>query len=461
MTWITNKLLLVIMTIWTLWVCAWGRADINSPYLKWFVKCWDAKEKNGGVVWKEFCAIMKYLSLHYTHKHDEAEKHYNYTGLVDMTPFVYRGYAEEDWDALVDQIYMVGGNPQKTPKKSSPKQRKTSSRNQEVESINEPLSVSEQEPIVKDEFEPKQEQTAQIEVEKQPTYEWEEEEKSKMWIWIILALLIAAGAGWYFFKDSGDAKPKENYSTSPVEKPLDTTPVVEEKSNEPTTPLAFLEAFYTGNLNDADYIKQHVTASVLNKLKRAYESDCPSGDCLATWVLSAYPPGYDLELEEGPIITKSKAEGKYSIYYQYYTQGQSGRIYHPAGLLVSVTQIDGKYLMSDYELFLPEGLQSTKELSSNNDGTYYLRDGHMFLTLNKKGKEIEVEFNFRDGTWLSATYTFSCVLDDENHFLSKVHKHNGELSGQIEGTLNEGIMKVDVRVDNKYSGEYELKKNEN
>ncbi len=310
--------------------------------------------------------------------------------------------------------------------------------------------------------EPEQpEKTQEPEEEELPTYEWEEEEKSKMWIWIILALLIAAGAGWYFFKDSGDAKPKENYSTTPVEKPLDTTPVVEEKSNEPTTPLAFLEAFYKGNLNDADYIKQHVTASVLNKLKRAYESDCPSGDCLATWVLSAYPPGYDLELEEGPIITKSKAEGKYSIYYQYYTQGQSGRIYHPAGLLVSVTQIDGKYLMSDYELFLPEGLQSTKELSSNNDGTYYLRDGHMFLTLNKKGKEIEVEFNFRDGTWLSATYTFSCVLDDENHFVSKVHKHNGELSGQIEGALNEGIMKVDVRVDNKYSGEYELKKNEN
>ena len=310
--------------------------------------------------------------------------------------------------------------------------------------------------------EPEQpEKTQEPEEEEQPTYEWEEEEKSKMWIWIILALLIVAGAGWYFFKDTGDAKPKENYSTSPVEKPLDTTPVVEEKSNEPTTPLAFLEAFYKGNLNDADYIKQHVTASVLNKLKRAYESDCPSGDCLATWVLSAYPPGYDLELEEGPIITKSKAEGKYSIYYQYYTQGQSGRIYHPAGLLVSVTQIDGKYLMSDYELFLPEGLQSTKELSSNNDGTYYLRDGHMFLTLNKKGKEIEVEFNFRDGTWLSATYTFSCVLDDENHFLSKVHKRNGELSGQIEGSLNEGIMKVDVRVDNKYSGEYELKKNEN
>ena len=126
--------------------------------------------------------------------------------------------------------------------------------------------------------EPINEETAQ----EQPTYEWEEEEKSKMWIWIILALLIAAGAGWYFFKDSGDAKPKENYSTTPVEKSIDTTPVVEEKSNEPTTPLAFLEAFYKGNLDDADYIKQHVTASVLNKLKRDYESGCPSGDCLAT-----------------------------------------------------------------------------------------------------------------------------------------------------------------------------------
>lgn len=110
MNWIANKLLLVIMTIWTLWVCAWERADINSPYFKWFDKCWDAKEKSGGVVWKEFCAIMKYLSLHYTNKHDEAEKHYNYTELVDMTPFVHGGYTEEDWDSLVNQIYMEGGS---------------------------------------------------------------------------------------------------------------------------------------------------------------------------------------------------------------------------------------------------------------------------------------------------------------------------------------------------------------
>lgn len=313
--------------------------------------------------------------------------------------------------------------------------------------------------------EPKEEKPTSQEVEPEVTQEeptYEEEKSSKKWLWILLALLIVGAGGWYFYNNSGWSDDRvaqeEAIDTDSIPMPDEQEEYTEDT---PSSEIGFLEQFYKGEIGDEGYIQQNVTANVLNKLKRDYEYDCPSNDCLATWVFTAYPPGTDLELEKGPIITKSKEDGKYSILYSYYTQGQSGRIYHPAGLLVSVTQIDGKYLISDYEVVLPDGLQSTKELSSDNDGTYYLRDGRMFLTLNKKGKEIEVEFNFRDGTYVSATYNCSCVLDDENHFQSKVQKYNGEMSGQIEGTLNEGIMKVDVRVDNKYSGEYELKKNEN
>ena len=147
--------------------------------------------------------------------------------------------------------------------------------------------------------------------EEQPTYEWEEEKKSKTWLWILLALLIAGGAGWYFLSSESDSDSspavESNYVEEPVEESVDSAPEEYEKEEVyPTSPLAFLEDFYKGNLDDVDYIKQHVTANVINKLKRDYKNECPSGDCLATWVFTAYPPGSDLYLEEGPIITKSK-----------------------------------------------------------------------------------------------------------------------------------------------------------
>lgn len=287
----------------------------------------------------------------------------------------------------------------------------------------------------------------------QPVY-YEEDENSIPWRTILVVVLIAAGAGWYFFiRDTGDTTPKDSKSSIEMK---DNTPVVEEEKSEPTTPLAFLEEFYKGNLNDADYIKQHVTASVLNKLKRAYESDCPSGDCLATWVFSAYPPGSDLELEEGPIITESE-DGKYSVYYKYYSLGQNGKRYNPRGLLVTITKIDDKYMISDYELVMPDIVQKPSDLTEGVDGQYRLRDGRMFLHLEKEGRNIEADFNFRDGTYVSATYTFSCSIDDENKFSSAVYKMNGTHAGKIEGSLDKKVMKVDVKVDDRYSDSYEFK----
>ena len=289
--------------------------------------------------------------------------------------------------------------------------------------------------------------------QEQPEY-YEEDENSIPWRTILVAVLIAAGAGWYFFiRDTGDTTPKDSKSSIEMK---DNTPVVEEEKSEPTTPLAFLEEFYKGNLNDADYIKQHVTASVLNKLKRAYESDCPSGDCLATWVFSAYPPGSDLELEEGPIITESE-DGKYSVYYKYYSLGQNGKRYNPRGLLVTITKIDDKYMISDYELVMPDIVQKPSDLTEGVDGQYRLRDGRMFLHLEKEGRNIEADFNFRDGTYVSATYTFSCSIDDENKFSSAVYKMNGTHAGKIEGFLDKKVMKVDVKVDDRYSNSYEFK----
>lgn len=305
---------------------------------------------------------------------------------------------------------------------------------------------------------PKQfEQSEKPEAEDQLTYEWEEEKKSKMWLWILLALLIVSGAAWYYMMSESDSDSYSAVEGDYVEESVDSPPEEYEEEVSLTSPLAFLEEFYKGNLNDVDYIKQNVTANVLNKLKRDYKNDCPSGDCLATWVFTAYPPGSDLELEEGPIITESKEDGKYSVLYQYYSYGQSGRIYKPRGILCTVTEIDGKYLMSDYELVMPDVVQKPSDLSDGINGQYYLRDGHMFLHIVKDGPEIEADFNFRDGTCVSATYYFSCILDDENKFSSVVQKSNGEKSGKIEGLLEDDVLKVNARVDNKYSDSYEFK----
>ena len=295
----------------------------------------------------------------------------------------------------------------------------------------------------------------------QTTYEWEEEKKSKKWIWILMVALLAGIGAWYYLsQDDSSSESEQNLAEAVDTTPIDEPDVIDEYEEiKPTSPLAFLEQLYKGEYEKEEYIKQHVTANVLNKLKRDYENECPSGDCLATWVFTAYPPGSDLYLEEGPIITESKDGGKYSVYYNYYIQGQSGRIYKPRGLLVSVTQIDGEYLISDYELVMPDIVENEDGLTNNKDGQYYLRDGRLFFHLIKKGAEIEADFNFRDGTYVSATYEFSCIIDDENNFCTDVYM-NGKKMGMIEGTFEEGVMKVNIRVDNKYSGMYELKADE-
>lgn len=456
---ICNLLLNVIVTIWSFWVFAFGRADFNAPYFKWFVKCWDANDRSGGIVWNEFLATMKYLTLHYIQRHDEAEECYKYTNLVDMTPFTYenRGrYSEDDWDFLVNQIYMAGSSQNTNHKMSSSQQRETDSQERETGSVNE--FQSSPEPDINEVPKSKTEEALEPKVEEQPTYEWEEETCFRKWLWILLALLVAGGIGvWYYMSDGGASEGRSQIEAVDS----DSIPVVDtsEVYNDvvPSSPLAFLEEFYKGNYEDSEYIKQHVTANVLNKLKRAYDYDCPSNDCLAVWVFSAYPPGSDLYLEEGPIITKSKEGEKYSVYYSYYSQGQSGKIYKPRGLLVSVTEIDGKYLISDYELVMPDVVQKPSDLADGGNGQYYMHDGFMYLHIVKDGPDIEADFNFRDGTYVSATYEFSCRLDEEKKFCASVHKTNGEGAGKIEGLLENDVLKVDVEVHNKYSGTYEFK----
>lgn len=228
----------------------------------------------------------------------------------------------------------------------------------------EPQDVENVEEEQKEEPQPESVEPPQPEQpQEQPVY-YEEDENSIPWRTILLAVLIAAGAGWYFFKDTENTKPDNNIRTNPVEGSIETTPIVEEENNEPTTPLAFLEEFYKGKYENDDYVKQFVTANVLKKLKRDYVYDDPSGECLATWVFSAYPPGADWGMEAGPLFSKTNIEGKIKVDFKYYYSDGSHKKDYLRTVYLIVTEINGKYLISDYEVVEDnnqEDEQETKE----------------------------------------------------------------------------------------------------
>ena len=119
-------------------------------------------------------------------------------------------------------------------------------------------------------------------------------------------------------------------------------------NNAPKNALAFIEEFYKGDLQDEAYIKKHVTASVLTKLKNDFDYDCPSNNCLATWVFTAYPAGADMNLEEGPTITSTDKDGvfKLDFWYSFYDGYKKG--FETRSVYLTITNIDGRYLISDY-----------------------------------------------------------------------------------------------------------------
>ena len=181
---------------------------------------------------------------------------------------------------------------------------------------------------------------------------YESGHSSKRWLWIlgIILLLGIVSGGWYFFNGG--------YKGNEVMPPIEETDSIAEVSDstdtemnnyDTPTAMAFLEQFYKGDYEDYDYIKKHVTEYVLNKLRDDYDyDDCEK--CLATWVFSAYPAGGDMNLEEGPILFLTDTEGKYRIDFNYSFYDGENKGYETRTVFVTVTQIDGKYFISDYEI---------------------------------------------------------------------------------------------------------------
>ena len=171
---------------------------------------------------------------------------------------------------------------------------------------------------------------------------------SKKWLWIIGAIIllcILGGGGYYFFMSDTLSYESEN-----VVAQVEETAAENEKKEEdtPRSAMAFLGQFYKGEFGD-DYIRKHVTANVISKLKRDFDYDCPSNDCLATWVFTAYPAGADLDLEEGPIITKTNIDGKFKISFKYSGYSGNQKTFETRTVFLTVIEMDGKYQISDYE----------------------------------------------------------------------------------------------------------------
>ena len=188
--------------------------------------------------------------------------------------------------------------------------------------------------------------------EEQIPYELEEEEsKSKTWLWILLAALLAGGA-WYYYSQQNRGYSSSGEATAIDTTNVDTTPVDDNMSNY-SNARDFLEQFYKGENGDEGYIEQYVTANVLNKLKRDYEYD-NCNDCLATWVFTAYPAGADYDLEGGPYISETEVEGRYKVDFKYSVRDGNRKEYSTRTVYLTVTEKDGKYLISDYETIEPE-----------------------------------------------------------------------------------------------------------
>ena len=229
----------------------------------------------------------------------------------------------------------------KKPKTKRPQAKKVTKEEPKTEEI------TKEKPIVEEpQGSPKEElKTEEPKPEEEPTNEREEEKKSKAWIWILLVLLIAGGAVGFFFMTDPSSEVMEN--NVEVSDSIRTSPVVDE--NAPTSALAFLDQFYKGEIGD-DYVRKYVTANVINKLKRDFGYDCPSNDCLATWVFTAYPAGADLDLEEGPIITKTDTDGQFKVDFKYSGYNGDQKTYETRTVFLTVIEMDGKYLISDYNL---------------------------------------------------------------------------------------------------------------
>lgn len=572
MKWIVNWILTIIASIWMLWVLSFGRADANAPLFKWFTKCMEAKGKAGGIYWNEFLAFMKYLSLHYIHRHDEAERYLEYTDYVDMTPFKKGGYTEEDWDELLSRIYAVDISDTTQTQRSRPdKQQDVGGTTKNKEKDDKPIVENkkqwwEEEHKPYTAFEPhkkrinekaleesvismveshrrrfqeevdktvktilklksypnaklllfsdtNQQTVLNIQINKtdkadaeiyekvknsqyyqllskderddtvsfslifhndeehakntildilvtiysqphecaigyvtnvsgynRPNPETtEKKKKSKAWLWILLILIVAGICCWYFMSNSHDSSNNYEMIIETTDS-ASTVDVSEDQNNQPKSALAFLDQFYKGEYENEKYIKENVTANVLNKLRSDFDYECDTNDCLATWVFSAYPPGADLKLEEGPIISETSSAGKFKVDFKYSGFNGEQKNYETNTVYLTVTTIDDKYLISDYEVVYQdeEPMEASDNALPANDeiimsGTVSKYSIHMVLQID--GTNV-TGYYYYDSQDSDNRVKLSGNISDDNVMKLEKYDSQGSQTGYFEGQFD-------------------------
>lgn len=216
------------------------------------------------------------------------------------------------------------------------------------------------ETISEENINPKENSGQETPEEQSDTHEWDVKRISLLLVIIVLAAILIGGCVWLYLSRSGSSSDVDNINVEVV----DTTNNFALNDDLPKSAYAFLEQFYTGEYEDEDYIRQHVTANALNKLKREYDYDCPSNDCLATWVFTAYPPESDYNLEEGPIISPTNADNVFKVEFKYSSYDEKT---FWSTVYFKVVKIDGRYKIADYKVVFDESELKEEENSQSNE----------------------------------------------------------------------------------------------
>lgn len=263
----------------------------------------------------------------------------------------------------------------------------------------------------------------------------DDESKSKKWIWILLGLLVFGGAVWYFFIREPELIQAPDEDLDYIEELTDSIPDnYEEEVDLPSSALDFLKRFYEGSYTNEEFVNQNVTANVLSKLKRDAEKDGRPGS-LAVWAFEAYTTGtdgLDVEYEEGPMIVNTNEENKFGVIYQFNYPGEL-KLSRGRKVYLTVTNMDGKYLISDYEVDNSElGKAQENEMSS---------EGNEIQTTSTE-EDVQITATSTQDKQSYVAWFFYGTLNELNQF--GVINENQELCKNFDKSC---FTKIDIRTD--------------
>ena len=290
-------------------------------------------------------------------------------------------------------------------------------------------------------------------VENAEDHPTEKKKKSKVFLWILFALLIVFMGVWYFGNDIllGKYSSSDNDNESAEELKA----AEERKKNEEM--LAFVKDFYLHYKDDDDYVYNNVTKEVLKQLRRDNPYYCDDGDCLATWVFSAYPAGADMNLEVGPIITQHGSIFLVTFKYSYIVNGM--KKYEERSIRLYVEGNNGQYKIVAYnydDKSQAPRYDKDKRISVVPEGKYNLSLGNMHVVLSIYDSKVEGEYYFKAGSSVGISINLSGKANNGLKLhLSQTNSVSGESMGFMDGTFDGKTFKGNYDKDG-YKEDFEV-----